>query len=205
MKWQQRMTKKLFIISIVVLAYLVVRDWEQKPITHDPGVLTATRPVQAGVKPTSFELDDYQVTRKARFEIRARVLSTERYYAHREADLSPIDLALGWGVMSDQVLLDQIEISQSSRWYRWRYDHAIPASDQQIIANSANMHMIPATASVERSLMKLRGGDIVVLGGYLVDVDHESGWRWRTSMTRTDTGAGACEIVYVESITVETA
>ena len=64
------------------------------------------------------------------------------------------------------------------------------------------MHMIPASASVERSLMKLREGDVVVLQGYLVDVDHDSGWRWRTSMTRTDTGAGACEIVYVESIAV---
>ena len=38
------------------------------------------------------------------------------------------------------------------------------------------------------------------MNGYLVDVDHESGWRWRTSMSRTDTGAGACEIVYVESV-----
>ena len=65
------------------------------------------------------------------------------------------------------------------------------------------MHMIPASASVERSLMKLREGDVVVLQGYLVDVDHDSGWRWRTSMTRTDTGAGACEIVYVESIAVQ--
>jgi len=198
------MTRKVFIISIVVLAYLLVRGWEQKPITHPPGVLAAAKPVQVDVQASSFELHDYQVTRKARFDLRARVLGTERYYMNREADLSPIDLALGWGVMSDQGLLDQLEISQSSRWYRWRYDNSIPVSDQKIINSSSNMHMIPAGASVERSLMKLREGDIVVLQGYLVDVDHDSGWRWRTSMTRTDTGVGACEIVYVESITVET-
>ncbi len=65
------------------------------------------------------------------------------------------------------------------------------------------MHMIPAADSVERSLMKLREGDIIVLQGYLVDVDHESGWKWRTSLSRSDTGAGACEIVYVESVSVE--
>ncbi len=199
------MIRKVFIISVAVLAYLLIRDWQQKPITHPPGVLAAAKPVQVDVQASSFELHDYQVTRKARFEIRARVLGTERYYMNREADLSPIDLALGWGVMSDQGLLNQLEISQSSRWYRWRYDNSIPVSDQKIINSSSNMHMIPAGASVERSLMKLREGDIVVLQGYLVDVDHDSGWRWRTSMTRTDTGAGACEIVYVESITVETA
>ena len=197
------MVRNLFIFSIAVLAYLVVRGWEQKPITHPPGVLADGTPLQVDVQASSFGMDDYQITKKARFEIHARVLSTEQYYLNREADLSPIDLALGWGVMSDQSLLEQIDISQSSRWYRWRYEGSLPVSDQQIITSSGNMHMIPATKSVERSLMKLREGDVVVLQGYLVDVDHESGWRWRTSMTRTDTGAGACEIVYVESIAVQ--
>ncbi len=196
------MIKNLFIFSIAVLAYLVVRGWEQKPITHPPGVLADGTPLQVSVQPSSFEIDDYRITKKARFEIHARVLSTEQYYLNREADLSPIDLALGWGVMSDQSLLEQIDISQSSRWYRWRYEDSLPVSDQQIISSSGNMHMIPASTSVERSLMKLREGDLVALQGYLVDVDHDSGWRWRTSMTRTDTGGGACEIVYVESIAV---
>ena len=198
------MTRKLFFISIAVLAFLVVRDWDRKPITHPPGILAAEMPAQVNVEPSSFALGDYQVTKKARFEVRARVLATERYYLNREADLSPIDLALGWGMMSDQALLDQLEISQSSRWYRWKYDQSIPASNQQIIASSSNMHMIPAGASVERSLMELREGDIIVIQGFLVDVDHESGWLWRTSMSRTDTGKGACEIVYVESIAVDT-
>lgn len=106
-------------------------------------------------------------------------------------------------VTSDQSLLDRIDISQSNRWYRWRYEGVIPVSDQQIIRSSANMHMLPATPSVERSLMQLREGDIISLQGYLVDVAHESGWNWRTSMSRVDTGGGACEIVYVESISVQ--
>jgi len=198
------MVRNLFIFSVAVLAYLVIRGWEQEPITHPPGILADGKPLQANVQTSGFEMDDYRITKKARFEIHARVLSTEQYYLGREADLSPIDLALGWGVMSDQSLLEQIDISQSSRWYRWRYEGSLPVSDQQIISSSGNMHMIPATASVERSLMKLREGDVIVLDGYLVDVDHESGWRWRTSMNRTDTGAGACEIVYVESISVQT-
>ena len=198
------MTRKLFFISVAVMAFLLVRDWQQKPITHPPGVLAARAPVQVDVQASSFQIDEYQVTKKSRFEIRARVLSTEQYYLGREADLSPIDLALGWGEMSNQALLDQIDLSQSSRWYRWRYDHSIPVSDQQIIASSSNMHMIPSRISVEDSLMDLREGDVIILKGFLVDVDHESGWRWRTSMSRTDTGAGACEIVYVESISVET-
>jgi hypothetical protein len=149
-------------------------------------------------------LDDYQVTRRASFDIRARVLSAEPYYFRRESDLSPLDLALGWGVMSDQAVLDRIDISQSSRWYRTRYQLPPPVPERLIISSSSNMHMIPATAGIGSSLKKLRTGDVIQLSGYLVDVDHDSGWYWRTSMSRTDTGNGACEIVYVESLVVET-
>jgi len=197
------LVKNLFIFSVLVLAYLLVRDWQQGPIIHPPGILASAAPIQTDVQAASFALNDYQITKRARFEIQARVLSTENYYLNREADLSPIDLALGWGVMSDQSLLDLLKISQSSRWYRWRYEGSLPVSDQQVITSSGNMHMVPATSFIESELMDIREGDIVTLQGYLVDVDHESGWHWRTSMSRSDTGGGACEIVYVESIAVQ--
>lgn len=196
------MVKKLFIISILGLAYFSVNHWEQKPITHAPGILVSRAPVQSDIQASSFTFDEYLITKKARFDIQARVLSTKNYYMSREADLSPVDFALGWGVMSDQSLLDQLRISQSGRWYRWRYQGVLPVSDQQVISSSANMHMVPANPEVERALKKVRVGDVVSLKGYLIDVDHDSGWKWRTSMTRADTGGGACEIVYVESIAV---
>lgn len=198
------MTRRIFILSVVVLGYLIVRDWDTKPIVHPPGLLVIEKPIQMDIQPSLFMLDDYQLTRRASFEIRARVLSTEPYYLHREADLSPLDLALGWGVMSDQAVLDRIDISQSGRWYRTRYELPPPVPEQQIISSSSNMHMIPARVDIDRSLKALRSGDVIILRGYLVDVDHDSGWFWRTSMSRTDTGNGACEIVYVESLIVET-
>jgi hypothetical protein len=199
----ESMAKRLFILSIVVLGFLIIRDWDSGPVVHTPGVLVAEIPLQRNLQPTGFMIDDYRVTRKASFEIRARVLSTERYFMNREGELSPIDLALGWGPMSDQAVLDQLEISQSGRWFRWRYENSPPVPEQQIIVSSGNMHMIPANSGIERDLKKLRRGDIVRLKGFLVDVDHDSGWHWRSSMTRNDSGDGACELVYVESLDVE--
>jgi hypothetical protein len=196
------MTRRLLILSVVVLCYLVVRDWEKSPLVHPPGILVIKQPLQVNLEPSDFMMDDYRITRRARFEINARVLSKEPYYMSREADLSPFDLALGWGVMSDQSVLDQIDISQSGRWYRTRYELPPPIPDQQIISNSSNMHMIPARDDIGRSLKKLREGDVITLRGYLVDVDHDSGWHWRTSMSRQDTGGGACEIVFVESLDI---
>ncbi len=197
------MTRLLFIISVAVLAYWFFEYRGDRPIVYPPGVLVNEQPLQQEVSPSQFMLDEYQVTRRARFEIRARVLSKEPYYLRRDSDLSPLDLALGWGVMSDEAVLDRIDINQSGRWYFTRYEYPAPLTDAQITAHSSNMHMIPARKSVERRLKDLRPGDIVKLEGHLVDVDHASGWRWRTSLSRTDTGNGACEIVYVESITVE--
>ena len=197
------MTRRLFILSAVAFAYLLARQWEERPISHAPGVLVPETPVQMVLQPSTFMMDEYQITRRANFEIRARVLSTQNYYLHKESDLSPIDLALGWGLMSDQAALDRIKISQSSRWYRTRWDIPAPLSDQQVNANSSNMHMIPARKGIARALKDLRIGDLVTLRGYLVDVDHDSGWTWRTSLSRTDTGSGACEIVYVEMVVVE--
>lgn len=197
------MTGRILIFCVIALGFLIIRDWDSGPVEHPAGILVAEKPLQGDLQPSMFMLDDYQLTRKASFEIRARVLSKEFYYLNRAADLAPIDLALGWGAMSDSAVLDQIEISQSARWYRTRYEMPPPIPDQQIVASSSNMHMIPARKDIERSLKKLREGDIVLIRGYLVDVDHDSGWYWRTSMSRTDTGDGACELVFVEYLSVE--
>jgi hypothetical protein len=194
------MTGRIFIVSVSILGFLIIRDWDSKPVEHPPGVLVAQVPEQVDLQASSFFVDDYELTRKAKFEIRARVLSKEPYYMGRTADLAPIDLALGWGAMSDSAVLDQIDISQSARWYRTKYDLPPPIADKQIIASSSNMHMIPARKGIERKLKKLREGDIVLIQGFLVDVYHVSGWHWQSSMSRTDTGDGACELVYVESL-----
>jgi hypothetical protein len=197
------MTRILFILSVVGLCFLWIQDRGMKPVVHPPGILVSEIPKQVDLQPSGFLLDEYKVTRRAQFQIRARVFSTEPYYLNRTGDVSPIDLALGWGVMSDQAILDQIKISQSSRWYRTRYELPAPAPESEIISSSSNMHMIPARKSIERKLKKVRIGDIITISGYLVDVDHDSGWWWHTSMSRSDTGDGACEIVYVESLDVE--
>ncbi len=196
--------KKILLIVLVLLVGMAYRDWSMREIQHAPGVLVAAAPKQKNVRGLSLlAIDGYELTPRAVLKIRARVLSREDYRLGTEADLSPLDLALGWGVMSDQAVLDRIEISQGSRWYYTRYDLPAPVSDQAIIQHSGNMHMIPAQKRISKKLKGVRVGDIVRLKGMLVDVDHPSGWHWRTSLSRGDTGGGSCEIVYLEEIEIE--
>ena len=196
--------KKVLYITLILLAVLAWRDWNSREIVHEPGVLVAELPRQSNVDGgDSIILDEYRLTRRAEFNIRARVLSRENYRWGSESDLSPIDLALGWGVMSDQAVLDRITITQGSRWYFTRYDLPAPISDQAIIKNSSNMHMVPANSWVLKKLKEIRHGDVVRLKGFLVDIDADSGFRWRTSLSRDDTGNGSCELFYVNDIHIE--
>ena len=196
--------KRWTYLALALLVILLWRDWRARPIEHPPGILVPESPRQSlPAAAGSIRLDEFVLNRRADFEIRARVLSRETYRWGESAELSPIDLALGWGVMSDQAVLDRIRISQGSRWYFTRYELPAPIPDQEIIRNSSNMHIIPANDLVRKSLKRVRAGQVINARGFLVDVDGDSGFRWRTSMRRDDTGNGSCEIFYVERLIIE--
>jgi hypothetical protein len=137
----------------------------------------------------------------AGFSIKARVLSREDYRIGREADLSPTDLALGWERMRDDAVLSQLKISQSSRWYHYRWQDQPPLPPAEIVRSSANMHMIPSSEAVADALASVDKDDNVRIEGWLVEARAPDGWRWRSSTSREDTGGGACEVVYVCQIT----
>lgn len=190
------------LLFIFLIAYGAFHYLTQREIEHAPGVLVGEEPYQgsagAAVEQT---INGFQITPLATFSIRARVLASEGYYFGREADLSPVDLALGWGRMSDEAVLKDISISQSSRFYYWRVNH-FPIPREEIQSHSANMHMIPVDAKVKKSLQNIRVGNVVHIQGYLVEAKAAEGWRWKSSLTREDTGRGACELVLVQSVEV---
>ena len=196
-----RMTwaRLLFIFLIGFGAYHYVT---QREVEHGPGVLVAEEPYQESAgSATEQAVGAFQLTPLAIFSIRARVLATTDYYFGREAELSPIDLALGWGRMSDEGVLKDISITQGGRFYYWRVN-TFPIPREEIQTHSANMHMIPADASVRKALQSIRVGNVVRLHGYLVEAKAADGWRWKSSLTREDTGSGACELVLVQSVEV---
>lgn len=144
---------------------------------------------------------DYKIEPQASYSLQARLLAKENYRFGRESELSPVDFALGWGPMSANPLLEQIKITQNNRfyWLSWK-DQGL--SSNLIMQNSANTHIVPATPEVASVVKAMRPGQVVELQGYLVNVTAADGWSWKTSLTRTDTGAGACELFWVESARV---
>jgi hypothetical protein len=72
----------------------------------------------------------------AHFSLTARVLSCDDYRCDAESDLSPTDLALGWGRMSDSTVLRDIDISQSGRCCYWQ-TRAFPIPRREIGTHGA--------------------------------------------------------------------
>jgi hypothetical protein len=188
----------LFCALLVGLYWL----WENSEISHPAGIVAPDEPHQREVYAASIrEKDGYRIMPLATFDIRARVIARERYRFARAADLSPIDLVLGWGAMSDTTILDKISFSHGGRAYTWMTS-VFPVPRRIIETHSANMHMIPANGDIERRLKSVRAGNVVHIKGFLVEVSAQEGWRWKSSLTRDDTCGGACELILVESLDV---
>lgn len=188
---------------VALISWGAYSHWQQRPVMRGPGIAAATLPSQQASKDTeALSLKGYRITPLADFSLEARVLSAKQYSLGREAELSPVDLALGWGRMSDEAVLARIDISQSGRFYFWRTED-FPIPRREIETHSANMHMVPADKLIERQLEQVRPGQIVTISGQLIEAQASDGWRWRSSLTRDDTGNGACELVLVKSLSVK--
>lgn len=147
----------------------------------------------------------WTLTPRATYAIGARVLGNKTYHDW-QAPIIPRDLALAWGKMSDPAVDEWIHWRQSGRWYYYNWDGDSPYKGNAIRDQSANVHIIPATENLAQALQLVHQGDVVYLKGRLVDVEVTLNGREmyaQSSLTRKDSGAGACEIFYVEQLIID--
>ena len=189
------------LLLLGLIGYGAFNHYQHRPVVHGIGEIAPNEPVQSPTQASDIQLNGFTLTPLADFEIKARVLSTEDYSMGTEAKLSPTDLALGWGPMSDEAVLNQVKITQGNRFFYWRVD-AFPIPQREIEIHAANVHVVPANATVKRQLGKIRPGQIVYIKGQLIEAKRADGWHWRSSLSREDTGAGACELIYATQLNI---
>jgi hypothetical protein len=191
-------------IFIALILFSAWQYWHNRPLAVSPGALVKEIPVQSDIakKVVYPHGGKYQLEALANFEIKARVLGKETYQFDRGAELVPVDLALGWGRMSDSAVIDKLSVTQGGRFYRYRWEDAPPIPPNEIISHSANMHLIPTSPTIEKKMKQVRPGQIVHITGQLVEARAPDGAVWRSSLTRDDSGNGACELIRVESFEI---
>jgi hypothetical protein len=190
-----------------LLALAACGDWRDRVEAGR----AAEEPVQTATAAPAIALErrgyDVRLTPRAEYRITGYAVDTSRELLDEWDFVVPLDVALVWGPAADPAVLRRLDFHLSRRYVSYRWSGSPPLAVSTLESHVANQHLIPADAGVADALGAIRAGDLVTLSGKLVDVriadrDGRERARMRTSLTRDDTGSGACEIVWVEGVAV---
>jgi hypothetical protein len=163
----------------------------------------------SGTKKITIDGENVFISRLYSYKIQARVIDTKQYIGFDLLNkLSPEDMGLAWDFMVEDRNIDKINCySHSNRLLNYRiYDNSWLESAggrERVNQRVSNNHLIPADKTVKGKLLSIKKGEYVELEGYLVTAyttDSDSNIYWKSSDTRTDTGDGACEVIYVTDV-----
>lgn len=175
------------------------QHFKSRPIVWKPGAYVEGEPIQRTIlNGKSWEYKDFTIQPLATYDIKARIVQRQRYYFDSTSSISPLDLGLAWGKITDQRTLDTMSFTHNDRFLTGSSkDPAMSSMWNEI----SNVHLIPADDEIRSQLLRLRVGEGVRLTGKLVSAtkkgfDHA----WTSSLTRSDQGDGACEIMWVEKV-----
>ncbi len=186
-----------FITGLYLVAFTFIEP-APREIEREPGILVNKTPEQEMLEETRTKnIDDWEITKRARFEITGRVLSINEF-DDEISEISPYDFALGWGPMSDTKNLENFKVYHSDRVAYWR-TRRIPLPEKEVQKHFSNTHLVTNESHFVEKMGEVRVGNIVKLKGYLVDVQRWRGWTWETSLRRDDND---CEIMWVEELRI---
>jgi hypothetical protein len=135
------------------------------------------------------------------------VVSKETYSSDWNAEISPVDLAIAWGKLTEPENEKYVSFGQRNRWYFYEYKPESPLDNSYILSHSSNNHIIPATENISLALKTISRKEKVMLEGFLVNLKgtYKGGTvYWNTSLTRKDSGDGSCELFYVTKARINT-
>lgn len=195
-----------FVVFISVSAVIFIKLYHKANVQSVPVNAAALKhwhdPIQknlAGTHGVKFQYG--QIRFMAEFEISGRVLGKKYYEDGRYAQIAPMDLAIGWKLMSKPVVYKHSKMHSHNRVFTWEIQLPIPRDE--MISSFSNLHIIPRDEDIWKNLVGLQEEQLVTLKGYLVNYDEIKNNRTfmlRTSLVRDDTGFDACELMYVTSV-----
>jgi hypothetical protein len=209
--------KPLFVLFFIILAVTFFTKDRFKSVDQiAPEVLrqpvqtaTAPEPIvfqKAGYSYTLTPLYDYDLTGL----VLHRLKYDSWYSVSRTDKLFTVDWCVIWGSNAAKKVYQapSLSVSQDARFCFFNYSGDIGFSPNEL----SNNHLLVRDPSLERKIEQIEPGDQVRVRGKLVNVEavalgatseyEHQAVKWQTSTTRADTGAGACEIVYVEGVDI---
>ncbi|MDD4182743.1 MAG: hypothetical protein PHT53_02860 [Candidatus Omnitrophica bacterium] len=155
----------------------------------------------------------YRITPLYNYILKGLVVSKFTYdifNVYKYGGVFPVDLCMIWGgnVKNGAHINKDVNFSQDCRWchVQWYGNVAFDFNEM------SNNHLVVKDARIRRIVNSISAGDQVYIKGKLVNVKavllkstgsfDPQEFEWKTSTTREDGGAGACEVIYVEDIRI---
>lgn len=204
---------------ILVLAGLVLAvsyfQLEKLPLSNAVLPQLLKEPQQSGAKEAPIKLvkDGFNATITPVFVYELAGLVVAAYdsgswldYTHKRYDpFNSQDICVVWGDNTKNNLYRQFKFKHGefTCFFRTKNQAAYRAFNP---AQLANNHLVPGSEAVAQAIKRAKIGDQVYLAGYLTNniITNPSGGQTSrtTSVTRADTGNGACEVVYVKDFKI---
>lgn len=196
------------VVIVISFLWLLVSFWNRNelPGSIDYVAGIASAPQQTGTDRRSFEAVwdgvAYRVDPEYDYDLVGMIVSfrhhDENSRMHRLADdhLNMLDVCVVWGNNTSGAQLDKIDFWNGifTCNVKTRDQAAWESFDMYQLSNN---HLISDDDFIRDQVRKVKVGDQVRIQGVLASYESPGGLRG-TSTTRTDTGDGACETIYVD-------
>jgi len=212
-----RLFTRLLQLLLLLSIGLGVWSYQQKDRLPDPDHFdqaSLTEPLQTKTARAPFEIDaggiTYQVNPQFDYQLNGVVVSFhdsdswwDIYHQGSWQDFINVkDLCVIWGDNVASGVYQELAFKNST-WTCW-----VSWSDRETgrrfqMAKLSNNHLLVHDADITQALREVEVGDQISLSGVLASYSHSNNQFQRgTSTTRTDTGNGACETIYIDNFSI---
>lgn len=205
-----RILRVIVLLSIFLLLFSL---WNGVPLPQKSEIrsdIVHGQPVQINTNTNdsfgrTFGVSEYLFTPHASYELRGLVVSLHHSdswtdISHKDDPAQTVDICVVWGpnIATNGYRMVTYSHGDWTCYYRWNTEYDPPFSGNFL----SNNHIIPTTPALAKLIKQIKVGDQIYLSGTLVDYsilspEGTAMFSRHTSLNRTDTGNGACEILYL--------
>jgi hypothetical protein len=204
------LVKYTLIISAVIA---LVSFWNRNNFPDDINYIAGLNdepkqnPIKQDAFSVSYENVNYIVEPQYDYELYGLVVS----YRHHDGDsmlhklwndhLNAADVCVLWGNTAKSQLLNKLT------FWNGQFTCNVKTRDREAWANFnmtelANNHLLTSDDYLRDKISSLKVGDQIYIKGRLASYGSPGGSKRGTSTTRTDTGNGACETIFVDDFQI---
>lgn len=178
-------------------------------VDHLPALAAEPRQTKTDERPFDVAYNDvsYRVEPEYAYDLTGMIISyrhhdnNSRMHALANDHLNMLDICVLWGENPQNERLGKM------KFWNGIFTCNVKTRDQQAwdafrMEQLSNNHLISDDEFIRKQVRKIKIGDQIRVRGYLAAYSSNGGSKRGTSTTRTDTGDGACETIYVKGFQI---